>query len=58
LVNTLLLLTSGLTITVAHAYILRDNRAGFGAYLLMTIILGLVFLMCQAYEYKYGVKFS
>jgi cytochrome c oxidase subunit 3 len=58
LVNTLLLLTSGLTITVAHAYILRDNRQGFGAYLLMTIILGVVFLLCQAYEYKYGVKFS
>jgi heme/copper-type cytochrome/quinol oxidase subunit 3 len=58
LVNTLLLLTSGLTITVAHAYILRDNRLGFGAYLLLTIILGLIFLFCQAYEYKHGVKFS
>jgi cytochrome c oxidase subunit 3 len=29
LVNTLLLLTSGATITVAHAYILRANNDGF-----------------------------
>jgi cytochrome c oxidase subunit 3 len=58
LVNTLLLLTSGLTITVAHAYILRDNADGFAWYLFLTILLGVTFLFCQAYEYKYGVKFS
>jgi cytochrome c oxidase subunit 3 len=58
LVNTLLLLTSGLTITVAHAYILRNNVDGFAWYLFLTILLGVTFLFCQAYEYKYGVKFS
>ena len=58
LVNTLLLLTSGLTITVAHAYILRDNADGFAWYLFLTILLGITFLFCQAYEYKFGVKFS
>jgi cytochrome c oxidase subunit 3 len=63
-VNTLLLLTSGVTITIAHAYILeassqaRYAHSGFATYLLFTIILGLVFLCCQGYEYKYGVKFS
>jgi heme/copper-type cytochrome/quinol oxidase subunit 3 len=58
LVNTLLLLTSGLTITIAHAYILRSNADGFAWYLFLTILLGVTFLFCQAYEYKYGVKFS
>jgi cytochrome c oxidase subunit 3 len=58
LVNTLLLLTSGLTITVAHAYIIKNNADGFAWYLFLTILLGAVFLFCQAYEYKHGVKFS
>lgn len=58
LVNTLLLLTSGVTITIAHAYILRNNNDGFFWYLFLTVILGVTFLFCQAYEYKYGVKFS
>lgn len=58
LVNTLLLLSSGVTITIAHAYILRDNTDGFAWYLFLTVLLGVTFLYCQAYEYKYGVKFS
>jgi cytochrome c oxidase subunit 3 len=58
LVNTLLLLTSGLTITIAHAYIIKNNIDGFAWYLFLTILLGVTFLFCQAYEYKYGVKFS
>jgi len=58
LVNTLLLLSSGVTITIAHAYILRDNTDGFAWYLFLTILLGVTFLYCQAYEYRYGVKFS
>jgi cytochrome c oxidase subunit 3 len=58
LVNTLLLLTSGATITVAHAYIVKNNADGFAWYLFLTVLLGVMFLFCQAYEYKYGVKFS
>jgi len=58
LVNTLLLLASGVTITIAHAYIVKDNNDGFFWYLFLTISLGVTFLYCQAYEYKYGVKFS
>jgi heme/copper-type cytochrome/quinol oxidase subunit 3 len=58
LVNTLLLLASGVTITIAHAYIVKNNSDGFFWYLFLTVILGITFLFCQAYEYKYGVKFS
>jgi len=58
LVNTLLLLTSGVTITIAHAYIIKNNADGFFWYLFLTVLLGVSFLFCQAYEYKYGVKFS
>lgn len=58
LVNTLLLLTSGVTITVAHAYIVKNQQDGFAWFLFLTIILGTVFLFCQAYEYKYGITFS
>jgi cytochrome c oxidase subunit 3 len=58
LVNTLLLLASGVTITIAHAYLVRNNVDGFFWYLLLTILLGVTFLYCQAYEYKYGIKFS
>jgi cytochrome c oxidase subunit 3 len=52
--NTLLLLTSGVTITIAH-HALKDNRRrrlmwGLGA----TILLGLVFLCVQAYEYHHA----
>lgn len=58
LTNTLLLLASGVTITIAHAYILQGNKEAFGWYLLLTILLGITFLICQGFEYKYGVKFS
>lgn len=56
--NTLLLLASGVTITIAHAYIVKNNASGFSWYLMLTILLGVTFLFCQAYEYKYGIKFS
>jgi cytochrome c oxidase subunit 3 len=58
LVNTILLLASGVTITVAHAYIIQNNKDGFSWYLMLTILLGCMFLFCQWYEYTYGVKFS
>jgi len=62
LVNTLLLLASGVTITIAHAHILklpaRKNSWGFFKYLGYTIVFGLIFLACQKYEYTHGVEFS
>ncbi len=49
--NTLILLTSGVTVTYAHhAMRLGDmDRAAKG--ILLTVILGLIFTSCQAYEY-------
>ena len=49
--NTLILLTSGVTVTYAHhAMRLGDmDRAAKG--ILLTVILGLIFTACQAYEY-------
>jgi cytochrome c oxidase subunit 3 len=62
LVNTLLLLSSGVTITLAHHAILKANNYFyhqlFAKHLLVTIILGATFLACQGIEYKYGVTFS
>lgn len=58
LVNTLLLLTSGVTITLGHAQLVRGNMAAFSWQLALTILLGVVFLFCQAYEYQYGILFS
>jgi len=58
LVNTILLLSSGVTITLAHQYILNNNKNLFAWTLFLTIVLGICFLSCQFVEYKYGVKFS
>jgi cytochrome c oxidase subunit 3 len=49
--NTLLLLTSGVTITLSH-WALKDNDKGKTVlWLIATVILGSVFLGFQAYEY-------
>lgn len=62
LTNTLLLLSSGVTITFAHKTIVKAHTSyhqrAFMKYLLCTIILGITFLACQFIEYKYGITFS
>lgn len=62
LVNTLLLLSSGVTITLAHRAILKgDNYTEynkFEGYLAATILFGVAFLFCQGIEYKYGLTFT
>jgi cytochrome c oxidase subunit 3 len=62
LTNTLLLLLSGVTITIAHNYIVKATNSyyyrAFAKYLFATIILGITFLICQGIEYKYGITFS
>jgi len=61
LVNTVLLLSSGITITAAHHYIraltTSQDLKIFLIYLGCTIILGLTFLGCQWIEYTYGVAY-
>jgi len=53
-VNTLLLLTSGVTCTLAH-WALKENRRGaLKMWLLATIALGATFLFLQGYEYVHA----
>lgn len=50
-INTLLLLTSGATVTWAHWGLLKNNRSQLVMGLFMTVALGLAFISLQAYEY-------
>ncbi|MBT7952382.1 MAG: cytochrome c oxidase subunit 3 [Gammaproteobacteria bacterium] len=50
-VNTLLLLSSGVTVTFAHWALKKDNRSGLCCWLFATVLLGFTFVACQAYEY-------
>jgi cytochrome c oxidase subunit 3 len=54
LVNTLILLTSGTTVTWAHHALLHNDRQGLKWGLLCTIILGVMFTTIQAYEYGHA----
>jgi cytochrome c oxidase subunit III len=54
LVNTLILLTSGTTVTWAHHALLEGDRKGFITGLLCTVVLGLLFTGVQAYEYMHA----
>ena len=53
-VNTLILLTSGVTLTIAHHALLKDNRAKTIRYMWTTVLLGIIFLFFQAYEYHHA----
>jgi len=50
-INTLILLSSGVTVTIAHWGLLKDNRAQLITGLFFTIALGITFLSLQAFEY-------
>ena len=52
--NTLILLTSGTTVTWAHHSLLEGDRQGLIWGLSLTIILGLIFTMVQVYEYAHA----
>ncbi len=53
-INTLILLTSGATITVAHHALKNNHRALLKLGLFATILLGLLFISFQAYEYHHA----
>lgn len=53
-INTLLLLSSGVTVTWAHWGLKRNNRAQLIVGLILTIALGVTFLSLQAYEYGHA----
>ena len=53
-INTALLLSSGVTLTIAH-HALKDNKRGMlNLFLFLTILLGVIFLGFQAYEYTHA----
>jgi cytochrome c oxidase subunit III len=54
LLNTLILLTSGTTVTWAHHALLENDRKGLKWGLALTILLGISFTCCQAYEYSHA----
>src|SRR5690606_3168703 len=54
LLNTLILLTSGTTVTWAHHALLHNDRAGVKQALWLTVALGLLFTVVQAYEYSHA----
>jgi cytochrome c oxidase subunit 3 len=54
LLNTLILLTSGTTVTWAHHALLHNDRKGLIWGLVLTICLGLTFTAVQAYEYAHA----
>ncbi len=54
LLNTLILLTSGTTVTWAHHALVHGDRQGLKWGLWCTVILGVLFSICQAYEYHHA----
>ena len=52
LLNTMILLLSGCTVTWAHHALLENDRKGLILGLLCTVLLGLTFTTCQAIEYS------
>jgi cytochrome c oxidase subunit III len=53
-INTALLLTSGVTLTIAHHAIRAGHRSKTAFWLAATILLGAVFMGFQAYEYAHA----
>ncbi len=53
-INTALLLTSGVTLTIAHWGLLQGRRGILNLFMFLTILLGVIFLGVQAYEYSHA----
>jgi len=53
-INTALLLTSGVTLTISHHALRAGHRAKTAFWLLATILLGVTFIGFQAYEYMHA----
>ena len=53
-INTALLLTSGVTLTIAHHALLAGNRAKTISFMWATVLLGVIFLFVQGYEYSHA----
>jgi cytochrome c oxidase subunit III len=55
-INTLILLTSGVTVTIAHWGLLKNNRSQLIWGLVATVGLGMLFLTLQIYEYAHAYE--
>jgi cytochrome c oxidase subunit 3 len=55
-INTALLLTSGVTLTIAHHALIANQRAKTIAFMWLTVALGIVFLFVQGYEYFHAYQ--
>ena len=55
-INTALLLTSGVTLTIAHHALVAGNRAKTIAWMWITVALGFAFVCVQAYEYIHAYR--
>ena len=53
-INTAILLTSGVTITIAHHALRAGNRGLLKVFLALTFLLGFLFVGLQAYEYVHA----
>ncbi|MCB1624434.1 MAG: cytochrome c oxidase subunit 3 [Pseudomonadales bacterium] len=61
--NTLILLTSGVTVTIAHHALRAGNRVLLNTFLFLTVVLGFLFVFLQGAEYHHaytelGLKLS
>jgi cytochrome c oxidase subunit 3 len=55
-INTALLLTSGVTLTLSHHALRENHREKAVLWLGITVLLGIIFLGFQAYEYAHAYK--
>jgi cytochrome c oxidase subunit 3 len=53
-INTALLLTSSVTVTIAHHAVRVGERGKAIAYMWASVALGVIFLICQGYEYYHA----
>jgi len=53
-INTALLLTSGVTLTIAHHALIDNHRGRTIAFMWLTVLLGITFLFVQGYEYYHA----
>ena len=55
-INTALLLTSGVTLTIAHHALIAGQRAKTILWMWVTVLLGAIFLVVQGYEYAHAYR--
>jgi len=55
-INTALLLTSGVTLTIAHHALIANQRAKTITFMWLTVALGILFLGVQGYEYFHAYQ--